>query len=88
MAEKPMSGIQKLFTRLFARSAASKAAMEAESRSWMIRCPACGYERSVWETGGVRYKAYGTSYQLRRCPHCGKLTWHKVYRVTPPKDGG
>lgn len=56
------------------------AAMEAESRTWMVRCPYCGFERSVWETGGVRYKASGTSRQLRRCPRCGRRSWHLLYQ--------
>ncbi|HKP54019.1 MAG TPA: hypothetical protein VJ183_15380 [Chloroflexia bacterium] len=72
------SGVQKLFTGRV--SPTTRAAMEAESRSWMIRCPYCGHERSVWETGGVRYKAAGNSRQLRRCPQCGKLSWHIIYR--------
>ena len=56
------------------------AAMEAESREWLVRCPACGHERSVWDLGGVRYKARGTKRILRRCPACQQLGWHLVYR--------
>jgi predicted RNA-binding Zn-ribbon protein involved in translation (DUF1610 family) len=80
MGDGQKSGAQKLYTGLVSPSTAAR--MEAESRAWMVRCPNCGYERSVWETGGVRYRAVGTSYWLRRCPNCGKLTWHKVYRPT------
>lgn len=76
-----MNFIQKLFTRFV--SPERKAKMEAESRTWMIRCLKCGYERSVWETGGVMYKASGTSWQFRRCPQCGKRSWHKVYQKKP-----
>jgi len=72
------SGSQKLFTELVSPSTAAR--MEAESRTWMVRCSNCGYERSVWETGGVLYKAAGTSYWYRRCPNCHKLAWQKVYR--------
>lgn len=53
-------------------------AMEAESRAWMVRCPHCGFERSVWDAGGIRYKAAGTSRQYRRCTSCGKRGWHKI----------
>ena len=75
--------------RLIARVAPDVAAkMEAESRTWMIRCPYCGYERSVWEMGGVRYKASGTSRQLRRCPQCGRLSWHILYRRKDPPGAG
>ncbi len=75
-----MNFIQNLFSKMRARSQALRAAMEAESRTWMIRCPRCGYEQSVWESGGTMYKAYGTSWQYRQCPHCGKRSWNKVYR--------
>jgi predicted RNA-binding Zn-ribbon protein involved in translation (DUF1610 family) len=73
-----MNFIQRLFTRFV--SPERKAAMEAESREWMIRCPKCGFEQSVWETGGVMYKASGSSWQYRRCPQCGQRSWHKIYR--------
>lgn len=59
-------------------------AMEAESREWLVRCPACGAEPSVWELGGIRYKARGTKKQFRRCPACRQFGWHTVYR---PRDG-
>lgn len=78
MGDEKISGSQKLFTGLV--SPATAARMEAESRQWMVQCPECGYERSVWEMGGVRYKATGTSRQRMRCPQCGKTSWHKVYR--------
>lgn len=78
MSEGRLSGIQRLFTGLV--SPATAARMEAESRGWMVQCPNCGYEQSVWDTGGVRYKASGNSYQSRRCPNCGKVGMHKVYR--------
>ena len=68
MGDETRTGVQRLATP----------AMEAESRAWMVRCPKCGFERSVWESGGVRYKAAGTSRQYRRCPSCGKLGWHKI----------
>jgi hypothetical protein len=76
--DKKKSGIQKLFTGVAPDSMAAD--MEAESRSWMVRCTYCGYERSVWETGGVKYKASGSSRQLRRCPNCSRLSWHVIYR--------
>ena len=59
------------------------AAMEAESRQWMVRCRTCGFERSIWELGGIRWKAKGTSWTWRRCPHCGKRRWHTIYRRDP-----
>ena len=32
--------------------------IRAESEKWVLTCPKCGTVRSVWEIGGVRYKAY------------------------------
>lgn len=52
--------------------------MEAESRGWLIVCPDCGLARSVWETGGVRYKASGTSRVGMACPRCGRTGWHRI----------
>jgi hypothetical protein len=46
----------------------------------MIRCEACGFERSVWESGGIRYKAAGKPRIYRRCAHCGQSSWNKIYR--------
>jgi hypothetical protein len=37
--------------------------MRAESLRWMIRCE-CGFERSMWEVGGVRWKARGNPSSL------------------------
>jgi len=72
-----MSFIQQFFTRILPRSWAED--MRAESLNWMIQCT-CGFERSVWETGGIRWKAKGSPRRLMSCPQCGQQTWHKVYR--------
>jgi hypothetical protein len=73
-----MSFFQKLLMALVPRRWADE--MEAESRSWMLRCNVCGLERSVWEMGGVRWKAAGRSSRLMRCPRCGRTTWHTLDR--------
>lgn len=73
-----MSRTQKLFTSLVPRKWAAD--MEASSRSWMIRCGACGYEQSVWDAGGIRWKAAGTAKRRMRCAHCGERSWHTIYR--------
>jgi hypothetical protein len=73
-----MTRLQTFFTRIFpARWAAS---MQAESRSWMMRCDDCGHAESVWDRGGIRWKAAGKPRILDRCPRCGKRTWHTVTR--------
>jgi uncharacterized Zn finger protein len=54
--------------------------VEAESRQWMVQCP-CGFERSVWDLGGVRYGARSRGKKvLRRCTECGRFRWHRVYK--------
>jgi hypothetical protein len=75
-----MSFVQRFFTAIFPRAWAED--MQADSLRWMIHCNKCGYERSVWETGGIRWRAYGSPRWLRRCPHCGQISWHKVYKKT------
>ena len=56
------------------------ARIEAESRTWFLQCPECGHEISVWDAGGVRYRARGNPRRLMRCGGCGTSSWHKVYR--------
>jgi hypothetical protein len=70
-----MTFIQKFFTRIFPRAWAEE--MRAESEQWIVRCT-CGFERSVWEMGGIRWKAAGNPRWRRKCPHCGQVTWHTV----------
>ena len=53
--------------------------MRMESQTWKMRCT-CGFERSVWENGGIRWKAKGNPRRLRACPQCGQRTWHTVVR--------
>src|SRR6476659_9951689 len=77
MGSQPRSRIQGLFTKLV--SPAGAAMMEAESRTWILRCPKCGYERSAWDAGNVIYKGAGSRYWFMRCPKCGKTSWNKVY---------
>lgn len=70
-----MTSVQRLITTVLRPWASS---VEAESRAWMMRCP-CGYEQSVWDWGGVRWKAAGKPKRLLKCPSCGERTWHTVY---------
>lgn len=80
--------IRDLFLRFYPRSRV--AALEAESREWMVRCRACGAERSIWELGGIRRrKAVGRMWVFRRCPDCARWRWHDVSRreQTAPAGG-
>ena len=72
----PQNGDERRINRLIPRSWA--ASMEAESREWMVRCDRCGNEQSVWDLGGIRWKASGNSKQFRTCPNCGEGSWHTV----------
>jgi hypothetical protein len=69
-------------TQRMALSGASeekRARIEEESSLWMVQCGHCGFEASVWDLGGVRYRARGTKTTRRRCPECGKRGVHKTY---------
>lgn len=74
--------------RLFAKVTPGLIAdMEADSRLWMVQCPSCGYEKSIWEMGGIRYKAYSRGKKTyMRCIECGKRGWHKVYKREPQAE--
>lgn len=49
-------------------------ALRVESEKWLIKCLVCGYTISVWEIGGIRYKAISRGkFTLRRCPTCGRI---------------
>ena len=74
-----MSRTQRFFTRF--AGAETAAAMEAHSRAWLVECPNCGHERSIWELGGIRYKAAGNPRTRLRCPKCGQAGWHKVHKA-------
>lgn len=70
-----MSAVQKLFQAVLPKSWSDS--MEAESRCWMLKCR-CGREFSVWDSGGIRWKAAGRPYRYLQCPKCG-WTWHETY---------
>lgn len=59
-------------------SPATKAAAEAESRKWIATCPNCGRETSIWDLGGLRYKASGTPSRGMVCAGCGKRGMHPI----------
>ncbi|MFN9720816.1 MAG: serine/threonine-protein kinase [Planctomycetota bacterium] len=51
--------------------------IEAESRAWKAICR-CGCERSIWDLGGIRYRAFGETLRFLHCPKCGHVGWHTV----------
>jgi hypothetical protein len=77
-----LSRIQQVISRVV--PAAWTASMAAESRTWMVRCRSCGFERSIWELGGIRWKGSGKTWTWGRCPNCGKFGVHTISRRDPP----
>ncbi|HLF01144.1 MAG TPA: hypothetical protein VI547_04165 [Anaerolineales bacterium] len=73
-----MNSLQRLLGTLLPRKWAED--MEAASRSWVMKCSACGHEQSIWDAGGIRWKAAGNPKRLRSCANCGNRTWHTLYR--------
>ena len=73
-----MSFIQRVMKSFLSEEAAKD--MEAHSRSWYLKCPRCGFEKSIWEMGGIRWKATGNSKNYMRCINCGERSWHQMYR--------
>lgn len=73
-----MGGWQTLLQKILPKEWATD--MEAESRLWMMRCQNCGKEISVWEAGGIRWKAHGNPSRYQRCRHCGNNAWHTLYK--------
>jgi phage FluMu protein Com len=62
-------------------SPAMKADAEAESRKWVATCPRCQAVNSIWDMGGMRYKAAGRPIKLVRCPSCGKISPHQFSKT-------
>ncbi len=56
------------------------AAFEAETRLWVVECCTCGNQRDLWDLGGIKYKAYGTSYTVGKCPDCHARRRLKVWK--------
>ena len=75
-----MSFLRKLV--FFFVSSETAAKMQAESRRWLATCPNCRRETSIWDLGGLRYKAAGTKTTRLRCAGCGQTGWHAIaYRA-------
>ncbi len=72
-----MSTLQDILANVLPNSWA--ASMEAESRGWLMRCP-CGAETSVWEMGGVRWKAAGNPVRSGKCGVCGRVFMGQLYQ--------
>jgi hypothetical protein len=52
-----------------------------ESEGWVADCPECQKATSIWDVGGIRWKATGNPRRLMCWKHCGKKFFGKlVYR--------
>ncbi len=62
-----------------------KAEAEDESRRWIATCPRCQEQFSVWDTGGMRYKATAMrGVTLVRCPKCARNSFVRSERKNEP----
>jgi predicted RNA-binding Zn-ribbon protein involved in translation (DUF1610 family) len=75
-SKQGLSLTQRIVTRLMPGRAGE---IERQSREWFVVCPNCGFERTYWDIGGVRYKARSRGKRIGlRCPSCGKRAMHPV----------
>jgi hypothetical protein len=59
--------------------------IKEESQQWFFECD-CGYKKSVWEAGGIRFlgaknrlePGKSRKYLLWRCPQCNALKWRQL----------
>ncbi len=76
-----MTLIQKLVLTLLPKRWSQ--AIQAESQSWLLRCTVCGATRSVWDAGGIRYKAASVGKRtMGWCAQCGRWRALAVERKT------
>lgn len=54
--------------------------MEEESKQWKFKCD-CGKEWSIWDMGGIRYKAAGNPSIRVKCPQCAKVQMLKINKA-------
>ncbi len=54
--------------------------MMEDSKRYRFTCN-CGKESSIWDIGGIRYKAAGKPLTGVTCPHCGKFAMRKIYKT-------
>ena len=78
-----MTFIQKFFLAILPQKWGES--MRSESEQWQIRCCTCGASRSVWDAGGIRWKAASSGKRIMiRCEQCGALRAAAVEKTNPP----
>lgn len=73
-----LSFVQKLLKMLLPASTFED--MRRESQQWKMLCE-CGHSDSVWDMGGIRYKATGEKRTLHRCRGCNQHKMVTIKRV-------
>jgi len=66
-----MSLIQKIFEFILPERCFEK--IKEESSKWFFVCDDCGYEKSVWDGGGLRFFACQNRPRYGKCPKCKKF---------------
>lgn len=74
-----MGLFQRIITAVLPRTKAAE--LEKESRAWIVTCDDCETKRSVWELGGIRWKASGSPRWRIGCETCGAKRWHTLSYV-------
>ena len=71
-----MNKAQRLALRLFGSAGEE---LEAESRAWILICPECGEETSLWELGETAPAGTVSGAQVRRrCKRCQGRGLHEL----------
>jgi predicted RNA-binding Zn-ribbon protein involved in translation (DUF1610 family) len=73
-----MSRAQKILLAILPSAWAADA--ERESKQWVMQCPNCGFQLSLWDAGGIRWKALGNPRRRMTCPQCGQTEWFTLFK--------
>jgi len=74
-----LSFFQKIAKMVFSQSTFEK--MKEESQKYRFTCSSCRQQSSIWDIGGIRYKASGKPRTGIRCPHCKKFGLQKIEKT-------
>jgi hypothetical protein len=67
-----MSMLQRFFLAILPRHWGES--MKRDSQAWKLRCTTCDFTMSIWEAGGIRWKAASRGKRtMMRCPRCQVL---------------
>lgn len=77
-----MSAIQRFFKRILPAKWAAD--MESDSKRWVFTCDNCGTQSSIWDIGGIRWKATGNRRAMTRCPACGEIRMRTLTHLESP----